>query len=360
MTADQLDGACRLILSAAGVPPDDAGDVAQHLVSAELRGHSSHGVSRLETYVRRLDAQLIRATAKPSIVCERSAAVLLDGNSGLGHVVGKRAMEAAIERARTNGIAAAGVRNSSHFGMAGMFALQAVEAGMIGIVTTNAAARMPPIGAKTPVLGTNPLAVAAPTRGEFPILLDMATSVAALGKVNEARDRGAVLAEGQALAQDGTPTTDPAAAIAGMLLPMAGPKGFGLAFALEILSAVLTGASVGRQAGSMYNTWDRPEGLGHFFVAISIEAFGATSTFLDRMQQLVDQMRAAEPIRAGDRVYLPGELEFIREKHAREHGIELSAAQAAMLERLTANATDSRDRGPSGPGPAAATVLTRE
>ena len=329
----ELETLASAILRAEGLQAEAAAIVAHSLVLADLRGQASHGLGRLHTYVKRMRAGLTTTVVQPALVSETAAFRVYDGGAGFGHVIGLRVMEACVERARSTGLAAASVRNSTHFGIAATFALAAADAGMIGLAASNGAARMPPVGSRTPVLGTNPLAVAVPRRGAEPILLDMATSATAVGKILVAIDRSEPIPEGWALNGSGRPTTDPKEALGGLMLPMAGPKGFGLALVLEILSACLSGAPPGRGAGSVMNTWDRPEGLGHFFLAISPESIGV-SDFSSSVEDLVGQVHGAEPIAGGRRPLLPGELEAHAEKEARALGVALAGSTRGALREL--------------------------
>jgi LDH2 family malate/lactate/ureidoglycolate dehydrogenase len=258
--------------------------------------------------------------------------VTLDGGAGFGHAVGWQAMGMAMERARTQGLGAAAVRNSTHFGIAGLFAERAAVDGMIGVATSNGAALMAPPGTRTRVLGTNPLAIALPAVDAAPILLDMATSTAALGKILLARDAGTTIPGDWALAPDGTPTTDPAVAAGGLMAPLGGHKGFGLALALEGLSAALSGAAAGPEAGSMYRTWDRPENLGHFFLAVDPSAFGGADVFAATMVALASAVHGAEVVGDGGGALLPGEIERRRELTNRREGLAVTDAMAASLE----------------------------
>ena len=305
---------------------------------AEARGQSSHGVGRLDTYVRRIRASLIHPNAIPTVVSELAAVAVLDANAGFGHVAGLRAMDLCIAKAGEYGIGAVAVRNSSHFGIASIFAERASAQGHIGVATSNGPARMAPVGARTAVLGTNPIAVAVPGPPQAVFTLDMATSVVALGKILASRDAGQPIPEGWAISADGAATTDAAAAAEGTVLPLGGPKGFGLALVLEVLGAVLSGANAGQDAGSMYQTWDRAEGLGHFFVAISVSAFRDFGEFEDALSALIRQVHLAEPIRPGERVFVPGEIEAERERRAHEDGIALTGDMRTALERAAASA----------------------
>jgi LDH2 family malate/lactate/ureidoglycolate dehydrogenase len=335
--AEKLEEVCVEILCTVGVPRDEAEVISRSLVTAELWGVSSHGVSRLPIYVRRVQAGLVRAGAPITVARNGIGTALLDGGGGFGHVIGHRAMATCVDRARTYGIGAVAVRNSTHFGIAGIFALDAVRSGMIGIVASNAFPRMPPVGARTAILGTNPLAIGVPAPGAFPLLLDMATSTAALGKVLQARDDGRPIPEGWALTRDGEPTTDARLAAEGLLLPAAGPKGFGLALMLEVLSAVLSGASIGLETGSLYGSWDRSEGLGHFFAAISIESFMPLEQFVSRVGDLIAQVKSAKLLSPDGFVRLPGEVEALHQAESQRMGIPLGPAQLTMLKELAAN-----------------------
>lgn len=338
ISVEALQSACTRVLEGVRVPASEASVVANSLVRAEARGQASHGVMRLDTYVRRVKRGLIRTGLAPEVIHETPATSLVDAQAGFGHVVGLQAMDICVSKAERVGVGAVGVRNSTHFGVACIFAERAAERGCIGIATSNAAARMPPVGAKTAVLGTNPLAIAVPgDEGGIAFVLDMSTSVAALGKILSARDEGRSIPVGWALDSSGAPTTDAAAAADGMLLPMAGPKGFGLALVLEVLSAVLSGSDPGLGAGSMYRTWDRPEGLGHFFIALSVGAFQESSSFSAAMAKLVAQVRGAEPATA-DPILLPGEMEAANERLARLNGIPMTQQLASSIRKAARSA----------------------
>jgi LDH2 family malate/lactate/ureidoglycolate dehydrogenase len=330
---DALQASCVAILEAVGVDVQVAEVVARSLVTAEARGKSSHGIARLPTYVRRVKEKLIDPNAPPRVVTEGPATAVIDGGSGFGHYIGLRAMSIAVEKARTSGLGAVSVRNSTHFGIAALFAESAGREGYIGIATSNGPAWMAPPGTSTRILGTNPIAIAVPGAPGSAFVLDMATSVAALGKILALRDAKQPIPAGWALAPDGTPTTDSAVAADGLLLPFAGHKGFGLALVLEVLSAVLSGASVGQSAGSMYRSWDAPEGLGHFFLALSVEAFRARASYEEWLSELVEQVRSAEALDPTARVFLPGEIEAQRQLKAYEQGIRIERELEIALRR---------------------------
>ncbi len=331
VSADRLTEVGVELLVAAGAPDEEARIVSTSLTRAEMRGQGSHGFIRLPTYVKRMQAGLIRVGVPLTLVHESTVGQTFDAGAAFGHVAATRAMDACIDRARSTGIAIAVIRNSTHFGVAGLFAEQAAAQDMIGVTMSNGAPRMAPHGGSKAVLGTNPLAFAVPTRLGYPLVLDMATSVAALGKIVEAQSKGSAIPDGWALGPDGAPTTDASAAMAGVLLPMAGAKGSGLALILEILSAILSGSSFGPNAGSMYRTWDRPENLGHLVGAIALDAFTSADRFHRDLAELITQITAG----SGDPskpVLLPGEIEARREAETTASGIDLGANVVSALD----------------------------
>src|SRR5579885_3668559 len=261
------------LLLAHGIPPDDASTVASCLVSADLRGVDTHGLVRLPGYLERVRRGLINRTPRIEIQQLNSVVVSVDGDNGFGYVVAARAMAECIRMARDGGIGIAGARRSTHFGMAASYVLQAIEAGMIGMVFTNSAASMPPWGGRMPLLGTSPLAVGAPGGRLGPFVLDMASAVAARGKIRKALSRGEKIPEGYALDADGKPTTDPAQALQGVILPVGGPKGSGIAMMMDIFGGLLTGAAFGGDVGDQFKDFDRPQNVGHFFLAMRPDLF---------------------------------------------------------------------------------------
>lgn len=319
----QVEEICARILEKLGVPEGDAETVTRSLVRADLQGIFSHGISRLPTYARKLRAGLTSAKPDMAVIHETPATILLDGKDGLGIVVGTQAMKLCIAKARRSGAAVAGVRNGTHFGTAGFFALMAAEVDMIGLVSSNGAPRMAPWGGKSSVLGTNPLAIASPTGGKYPLLLDMATSAAALGKVIMMSKRGEEIPEGWATDKDGYPTRDPQVAMQGLMLPVGGPKGYGMALMLDVLCGVLMGACFGKDVGSLVRDWNRTEGLGFFFFVINIASFLPIDQFKDRIDELCEQLKHSELAPGSTAIYLPGEIEFEAEERNRQRGVSV-------------------------------------
>src|SRR5918998_2573073 len=244
------------LLTAHGLPDDDAEIVAECLVKADLRGVDTHGIMRLPGYLDRLRRGLINA--RPHLEAKRvtPVAALIDGQDGFGFVVATRAMSAAIAVAAAYGIGIVAVRRSTHFGMAAQYVLQAIEAGYLSLVFTNASPSMPPWGGREALLGTSPFAAGAPGGREAPFVLDMSPAVAARGKIRRAERRGERIPEGYALDAEGRPTTDPVKALQGVVLPIGGPKGSGIAMLMDIFGGVISGASFGGDVGDQYKRFD--------------------------------------------------------------------------------------------------------
>lgn len=319
------------LLVCVGVPADRAQVIADNLVAAELKGVPSHGLSRLGIYLKRLDQGLLDARAKLITLSERPSALSLDAQNAFGHAAAFEAMETAIEKARVSGACAVTVRNSTHFGRAGYFAEHAARQGLIAIVTTNSAARMAPWGGKQSVFGTNPLAVGIPANPQ-PIVLDMSTSVAALGKIMLAEKAGSDIPNNWALDAEGRPTASPSEALQGSLVPIAGPKGSGLAFVLDVLSGVLSGAGFGREVGSLYRDFTRPEGCGHFLLVFDVAAFMPLDSFKRSVSSYANLVRETAPIDSQAPVLVPGDFEQMVEARTRVTGVTL---QVALRDELT-------------------------
>ncbi len=296
------------LLITAGVREEDARIVADSITTAELFGFQSHGVIRIPHYLKRLRIGSINKCPEIRVVKRSGNMAVVDGDHGLGHAIAHFAMNEAIGLAE-NGVGFVGVRNSSHFGIAGYFALQAIRKDMIGIVISHTDAAVVPYGGRKPAVGTNPLAVAVPTDREYPILLDMATSTASLGKVLVARDKGESIPPDWAVDEEGNPTTDPHRAK--YLLPMAGAKGYGLALIFDILSGPLTGALFGKNIPLMYGDYEKHRELGHFMGAINVGRFVQVGQFKRNVGIMMDDLHATPPAKGFERVLVPGEKEYL-------------------------------------------------
>lgn len=330
---EALRTACVTLLRAVGVPEDQAAVVADVLVRADLRGIASHGVMRLPAYVHKIRAGLLKPDTPWTCLRETPATALFDADMGLGPVAGLWGMKEAIGRAEQCGVSAVGVSNASHFGIAAYYALQAVEVGKIGVAISNAAASMAPWGGVGPQLGTNPICVAIPTQDEVPLVLDMAASVAARGKIRMAQREGHPIPQGWALDANGQPTTDPQAAIEGTLLPIGGPKGYGIALVNDILAGILTGSPSGIELRSIHDL-EHPSPVGFFFQVLQIEAFSSAHTFFERLGDRLTEIRNSPRGQGVDRIYIPGEIEWECEQERRRNGIPIGTATLKALNDL--------------------------
>jgi LDH2 family malate/lactate/ureidoglycolate dehydrogenase len=316
------------LFAGTGVPDADARLVASLLVEADLRGVSTHGVARVPIYLDRLRKGFV--VAKPAIeVAEIApAAVAVDGGNGLGFVVASRAMAAACERAARCGIGLAFARRSNHFGMAANYLHQAIEAGFAAFVFTNASPAMPIWGGREPFLGTSPFAFGAP--GAPPILLDMATSVVARGKIRRAAQRGEPIPAGWALDAEGRPTTDAKAAYEGLILPLGGPKGSGLSLMMEVVAGVMSGAAFGGAVANQYFD-EREQDVGHAFVALAPGLVGGLDAYRARMTELVARAKACPRADGFDEILMPGEPEARLAAERLRTGVPISAEDRANL-----------------------------
>jgi LDH2 family malate/lactate/ureidoglycolate dehydrogenase len=329
-----------------GCPPEDAKLAADVLIRSDLRGIDSHGVARLVGYVRLWEKKRINATPNIRIVHETPTTATVDGDAGLGLVVAPFAMKVAIEKAKIYGSGWVSVKNSNHFGIAGYHALMAAENDMIGISMTNASPLVAPTYANERMLGTNPMCYAFPA-GKYPaVVVDMATSAAANGKLEIAQRANKPIPQGWAQDKDGNPSTNPEQLKAGgSLLPLGGDKdhgshkGYGLSATVDILSAVLSGAN--------YGPWVPPfvaflepaanpvgEGLGHFLGAMRIDGFRPADDFKDHLDNWIETFRNAKPVDPAQRVVIPGEPETAFEKERAVDGIPLIDAVVNDLNQL--------------------------
>jgi LDH2 family malate/lactate/ureidoglycolate dehydrogenase len=332
VSATAADEFVRHLLAAHNVPEDDGATIASCLVSADLRGVDTHGICRLPGYLDRVRRGLInpRPTLKPHRVTPVAAS--LDGQDAFGFVVGKCAIKEAMAMARDLGLGLVTVRRSTHFGMAASYVLPAIEAGFIAMVFSNASPAMPPWGGREGLLGTNPFAVGAPGGKLPPFLLDMSPAVAARGKIRRAERRGEQIPLGYALDGEGRPTTDPKAALGGVVLPVGGYKGSGLSMLMDILGGVISGAAFAGQVADQYKANDRPQDVGHFFLAIRSDLFIPADDYRDRMDTLMQRVRDCPKADGFSEILIPGEPETRYEAERRRTGIPYSAGEIAVLQ----------------------------
>jgi len=317
-----------------GVPGDDAALASDALVNANMRGVDTHGVMWLPIYVQRLRSGLVNPRPQIRVTRNRAMVIGVDGDSGLGIVVAARAMQETILTAKEFGLAATTVRNSNHFGAAGYFARMATSQKMIGIAMSNAGPAMAPWNSVTPYLGTNPLAFAAPGGIEGGIVLDMATSQVAGSRVLLAMRAGLEIPPGWATDLRGRPTRDARVAWEGLMMPLGGYKGYGLALMVEILCGIMSGSSFGPHLYDSTRGAYVAHDIGHFFLAIEIEAFMPLAVFQKRLEQCVDEIRACSPLEGTGSVYVPGDIEAASEILRAEEGIPIPGYLLHELRKL--------------------------
>ena len=304
--AEVLSRFAAALLEAAGAPPDNAALVAEALVDADIEGLASHGLLQLPMYLERIAQGSVNPTAKGEIVVDAGARLTLDAQNALGHVTAERACEIAIARAVEHGVAIVAVRNAFHVGAAGRFARRITLAGKIGIVMANTRPMLPAPGGAEAVVGNNPLAIAVPASGE-PIVLDLAMSAGAMGKVRLAASKGEPIPEGWAQTAEGLPTRDAAEAIKGVLLPAAGAKGFGLAVMVDLLAGGLSAGGIGAEVQPLYGDLSKPYQSANLFMAIEIEGMRPLAEYERAAADFSDRIRQSKPSPGAAPIRLPGD-----------------------------------------------------
>jgi LDH2 family malate/lactate/ureidoglycolate dehydrogenase len=320
------------VLQNAGLDEPKALIVVESLLLADVRGLASHGVARLAEYLTRVNAGVTVLDPHMDIEQDHPASALLNARNGLGQIAGAKAMALAIAKAKTSGVGLVGVKNSNHFGIAAYFAMKALQEDMIGLVFTNAAPSIAPYGAKTALMGTNPICVAIPAATQQPIVLDMSTSVVARGKIWLAGLAGKKIPFGWALDKEGKPTDDPKAAQEGTLEAIAGPKGSGLSLVIDILCGVLTGTTITGDV-KLIADLSGPMNTTHLLMAINIACFVEVEQFKKNIDAVVLRIKSLPSVQ-GLPIYLPGEIEFNLEAKRKGEGISLPANVLADLDKL--------------------------
>jgi len=318
------------VFTAAGSDPGESKVVTDNLVRANLRGVDSHGVMRVPSYLRRLKSGLITTPVSLRVIRETAVTALLDGGNGWGSVVGKAAMELAISKAGASGLGAVAAHHSNHFGYAAYFGEMALAHNMIGIALTNANPLVPAFEGRTPVQGTNPICICVPAGEEPPFVFDAATTVVARGKIDLAMKKGIAIPEDWGLDANGLPTTDPAAVV--MLRSLGGYKGFDLAVAVDILCGVLAGGPFAADVGRL-KEGNTPQNIGHFLLAIKIEAFRDPAEFRSDMDSLIRQLRQPRADGSGHTL-VAGDPERAAMADRMEYGIELPEEIEQDLRRI--------------------------
>lgn len=314
------------IFAKAGMAQQEAAMVADNLVFADRSGMQSHGVIRVPAYVKRLQDHGTSKDAQITVEKDTDTTALINGNNAMGQVVSTKAMQLCIEKAKNSGVAFVGVKGSNHFGMASYYSEMAVPEGMIGMVFTSPAAHlMAPTGGMEPILDNNPFSFAIPAGKELPVVLDMATSVVARGKIGVAMNKGEKIPSTWAMTIDGRMTTDPKEAFNGILLPVGGYKGYGLTVIVGILSAVLTGGSIlSKDVKDFYADTAEKQNIGHLFGCISIDRFMDTTLFKEHMDEMIREIKSCKKAPGVDEIFLPGEIEMRHRRENDKRGIPLT------------------------------------
>jgi LDH2 family malate/lactate/ureidoglycolate dehydrogenase len=333
----QLEEFTASVMRALGLPLEDAATVAALMVDADMQGSDGHGVIRLAPYAKRILAGGINLNPDIKVIQERTAMALVDGDNGMGHLVMKKATELAIHKARTAGIAWVGSRLSNHAGPASLYARMALQHDMIGLYfAVGNANHLPPWGGLDMLLSTNPIAAAIPTSNEAPVVLDMATTVAAYGKVKAKAQRGEMMPEGWMIDRQGKPLLDPTKSEEGFLLPIGGYKGYGLSLIVGILAGTLNGAAMGSQVIDFNKDFSTTTNTGQAIAIMDPSAFGDITEFKQNIDTLVRELRGSERLPGVERIWLPGEQSHEKRLSNEAQGILLAPSLIKQLNDLAA------------------------
>lgn len=334
VSADHLTAFAKSAFHRLGVPEADAEWVAGLMVEADLLGYDTHGLFRLRQYVNRLRDGGCNPVASPRILRETVATALIDGDNGLGHLAMSMACNLAMDKARTAGIGWVGVRGSNHAGPAALYVRPQAADGMIGLcAAVGSANHVAPYGGTDLLLGTNPIAIATPG-GADPFVLDMATTVAAVGKIKTLAQRGETMPEGWMVGRDGLPLTDPNRRDEGFLLPIGGAKGYGLAVAIGLMAGVLNGAAFGADVVDFTSDTTSPTNTGQFVAAIDIASFGDLNAFIQSASRVFADLRASPPLPGHAPVRVPGDGRQAARAARLENGLILHPALKRDLDHI--------------------------
>ena len=343
--AERLEAFATRAFTAVGLPAPDAAEVARLMVLADLRGADGHGIFRLPQYIRRIRAGGLNVRPAIRVLRETEATALVDGDNAMGHLVMRFAARLAMDKAERAGVAWVGVRGSNHAGPAALYAMMPLEREMIGLyLAVGNANHMPPWGGVELLLSTNPIAVAIPALEEPPLVLDMATSVAAYGKVKTTAQRGEQMPEGWMIDASGNPLTDPKRAEEGFLLPIGGYKGYGLALVVSLLAGTLNGAAVGRDVTDFNKDQTTPTNTGQLVVALRIDRFSPIDEFKRNVDTVIRDIRNSKKMPGVERIRVPGEQSRATWLERSATGIPIHDALFKDLDRLAS------DLGIEGPG----------
>jgi LDH2 family malate/lactate/ureidoglycolate dehydrogenase len=333
LRADRLLEFATAIYVMAGMPAADAHLAADTLVQADLWGHQSHGVMRLPWYAARLKSGVAKPVATPEYVVDVGAVGVIDGHDGMGQVLTAHAARDVIRRAKAHGIGAVALRNSNHFGTAMYYTLMAPPEGCIMFLSTNASPAMAPWGARQKLVGNNPWSWAAPAGKHAPLVLDIANTAVARGKIYLARQRNEPIPAGWAINEAGEPTTDPVEALSGIIAPMAGHKGYAISVVMDVLSGVLSASEFGPGVAGPYQP-DKRSGAGHLLIALNVEVFQPLDGFNARMEAMIAGLKGAKLAKGAEEIFYPGEIEARNDQRHRAEGLKLPQDTIADLTKL--------------------------
>jgi LDH2 family malate/lactate/ureidoglycolate dehydrogenase len=335
VSAAQLAAFITRAFVAAGLPAADAEIVAGLMAEADLRGSDTHGVIRLPIYLRRIRAGGVNARPDIRVVSDRPSAALVDGDNGMGHLVMRRATHLAIEKAKATGIGWVGARMSNHAGPAALYATLPLDHDMVGLYfAVGSNNHLPPWGGAENLLGTNPMCVAVPAMEEPPVVLDMAPTVAAFGKVRLKAQRGEPMPVGWMIDRDGKPLTDPKRADEGYLLPIGDYKGYGLSLIIGILAGALNRAALGRDVVDFVKETGKATNTGHAIAAIAIETFMPAADFKRAIDAVIRDIRNSRRLPGVERIWLPGEQTHAKLLDRRAHGIPMPKSLRDTLDAV--------------------------
>lgn len=323
------------VMVSAGLDQEEADIFVQSLLFADARGIGSHGMSRLVNYSKRVACGVITPHADIKVLKEGPATLAVDGCNGIGAKIAMQTMKKCIEKAKAAGCCVAAVKNGNHFGAGAFYSGYAAQQGMIAYVASNSEAAVVPIGGAVPMLGTNPMSIAVPSKRHRDFNLDMATSVVARGKVVLAQKEGHAIPEGWAVDKNGAPTTDPDAVMdGGSMLPFGGPKGYAISLFIDLMASALGGSLNGRNTSHFWTDYENPQNIGYFMVVIDPSAFLPEEEFLSRTDDIFDEFKNCPTAPGVREVMIPGEIEGMRQETAMKEGIELSEAVVQELRKV--------------------------
>lgn len=333
--ADRLEKFIADALAAVGMPAADAADVGRLMVAADRAGFDAHGIFRLESYLARIRAGGLNLTPNITIAAQSPATAVVDGDDGMGHLVAQYATRLAIDKAAQAGIGWVGTRNSNHAGAASVYVAMAAERGMIGLYgAVGSGNNLPPWGGLDPRLATNPIAVAIPSADGAPVVMDIATTVASMGKIKTTAQRGEQMPEGWMVDKQGAPLTDPNRAGEGLLLPIGGYKGYALGLVVGLLAGTLNGAAMGEDVVDMNRNPGRMTNTGQFICAIDPSVFGDAAQIAARVAGVAAEMRGSAVMPGFDSVRVPGDGRAARMAERNAQGVPIPDGLRGVLDRL--------------------------